>query len=129
MILFIIFAVVEIIYILYTVKFGLKDSFEQPPGYTKIKNVFPYLRYVIIIIFLLNRMWFIALILLLIDYFISKIIFSFCKKRAIKNMVRMLTGDGKTEKELGTKPMELEDARRVAPEIVEQNIKSGSYII
>lgn len=130
MILYIIFLIIESIYIYYVGKFGLKDSIDQPSGYLKAKNLLSYCKYgVVILIILISHFWLLIPIYIFYDYLESRILFSFSKKRAIKNMIKILTGDGKTEKELGTKPMEIEDARRVAPEMVEQNIKSGSYII
>ncbi len=127
MILFVLlYSFVEIMNVFYTARFGIRAIENQPITYIKVRFWLRAIKYscaVIVSFTLLAKgALILGVIILLLPYIVEKLLYLFCRRRAVKKLVKLLCNkNGKHDE--NEEPMSYEDAKRIAPDMVEDEIK------
>ncbi|GEM_PF-3151800 len=126
----ILFLFFEIANILYTVRFGIKTPLYQPLNYRKVRLWLRMASYIFAIIasaiYLFNGLFFVGTFVLFLPYVIEKFLYWFCRHRAIREMIDLLSDkSGKYDEFFKEKEsMSYQGAKGIAPEMIDEDIKS-----
>lgn len=125
--------IIETVNVFYTVRFGIKDRFDQPLRYKEVRFCLRIVKYLFVVIaaivLLTNGTLMLGAVVLLLPYIVEKLLYLFCRYRAIKKGVDALSNkSGKyDELDLIKKQnfMSYEEAERITPKLIDEDIKRG----